>query len=198
EYCISRRSTLAVSTLTPALKVLSRTRPVSTFLSLVRTNAPPLPGLTCWNSTTAHSSPPSSFSTMPFLRSLVVATRSLPRAAALKDEQLLGRLGEQFRPTPPGHDGVLDANTAQARKVERRLNGDRPWILKSPGRGGTHERIRVDLEPDAVAEGGREVVAVACGGEDGAGGGVALPGAGAGGDGGPPGTLGLGDEVVDL
>src|SRR3954451_5803060 len=72
RYCISRRSTVAVSTLVPALNVRSTTWPVSTFLSLVRTNAPPLPGLTCWNSTTFHSTQSRS-SVMPFLRSLVVA-----------------------------------------------------------------------------------------------------------------------------
>ena len=70
----SRLSTLAVSTFTPALKVLSTTLPESTFFSLVRTKAGPLPGLTCWNSTTVQSWPPSSLSTRPFLRSFVVAT----------------------------------------------------------------------------------------------------------------------------
>src|SRR5690606_39082187 len=133
EYCISRLPTLATSTLTPALKVLSTTLPASTFFSLVRTNAPPLPGLTCWHSTTDHSARTSSVSTMPFVRSLVVATRSLPRVAALKDEQLLGRLGEKFRLSPAGHQGVLDADTAPAREVEPRLNGDRNSILKSTG-----------------------------------------------------------------
>src|SRR5919107_657196 len=73
EYCISRLSTLATSTLVPALKVLSTTLPDRTFLSLVRTNAPPLPGLTCWNSTTVHSWP-SIRRTVPFFRSFVVAT----------------------------------------------------------------------------------------------------------------------------
>src|SRR4051794_20622986 len=67
-----RLSTLAVSTLVPALKVLSTTLPESTFFRVVRTNAPPLPGLTCWNSTTAHSSP-SRLSTKPFFRSFVEA-----------------------------------------------------------------------------------------------------------------------------
>src|SRR5450631_2398419 len=70
---MARLSTLAVSTRTPALKVLSTTLPDRTCLSLVRTNAGPLPGLTCWNSTTVHSWP-SMFSTMPFFRSFVVAT----------------------------------------------------------------------------------------------------------------------------
>src|SRR6478752_9560198 len=73
RYCIVRLSTLLVSTLTPALKVLSTTLPDRTFLSLVRTNAGPLPGLTCWNSTTDHSWP-SRLRTRPFFRSLVDAT----------------------------------------------------------------------------------------------------------------------------
>src|SRR5256714_3233728 len=72
RYCIVRLSTVAVSTLVPALKVLSTTLPESTFFSVVRTNAPPLPGLTCWNSTTDHSSP-SRLRTSPFFRSFVVA-----------------------------------------------------------------------------------------------------------------------------
>src|SRR3954452_14707340 len=68
-----RLSTFATSTFTSALNVLSTTLPDSTFLSFVRTTAPPLPGLWCWNQTTDHSWP-SRFRTMPFLRSLVVAT----------------------------------------------------------------------------------------------------------------------------
>src|SRR5665648_560055 len=58
RYCMVRLSTLAVSTLVPALKVLSTT----------------LPGLTCWNSTTDQSWLPM-LRTMPFLRSLVEAKR---------------------------------------------------------------------------------------------------------------------------
>ncbi len=70
---MSRRSTVAVSTLVPALKVLSTTLPVSTFFSVVRTKAPPLPGFTCWNAVTDQSWP-SRLSTRPFFRSFVVAT----------------------------------------------------------------------------------------------------------------------------
>src|SRR6478736_1782418 len=73
RYCMSRLSTFAVSTFRPALNVRSTTLPDRTFFSLVRTNAPPLPGLTCWNSMTVHSWP-SILSTVPFFRSLVVAT----------------------------------------------------------------------------------------------------------------------------
>src|SRR4051812_24255942 len=67
-----RLSTLATSTLTSALKVLSTVLPDSTFFSLDRTTAPPLPGLWCWNQMTCQSWP-SRLSTMPFLRSFVVA-----------------------------------------------------------------------------------------------------------------------------
>src|ERR671919_251792 len=76
RYVIDRLSTVAVSTLVPALNVLSTTLPESTFFNVVRTNAPPLPGLTCWNSTTAQSSP-SRLRTRPFLRSLVEAISCL-------------------------------------------------------------------------------------------------------------------------
>src|SRR5215510_7701595 len=75
RYCISRFSRMATSTGSSARKVLSRVRPVRTFLSLVRTKAPPLPGFTCWNSTTFMRLP-SRLRVMPFLRSLVVAMGS--------------------------------------------------------------------------------------------------------------------------
>ena len=39
------------SNFSPARKVLSSTAPVAMLRTLVRTNAPPLPGFTCWKST---------------------------------------------------------------------------------------------------------------------------------------------------
>src|SRR5882724_4342059 len=115
---MSRLSTLATSTLMPALKVLSTTLPVSTFLSLVRTNAPPLPGLTCWNSTTLQS-PPSMSSVMPFLRSFVVATAGL-----LEDQQVPGRRREDVGSAWPDHERVLDPYPAAPRQVDAGLHGD--------------------------------------------------------------------------
>src|ERR687893_968661 len=73
RYCISRRSTLAVSTFVSELKVRSTTLPDSTCFSLVRTTVLPLPGLWCWNQTTDQSWPSRS-STMPFFRSFVDVT----------------------------------------------------------------------------------------------------------------------------
>ena len=74
RYWNSRRSTTSVSIFAPALKVRSTVLPVTTFLTLVRTKAPPLPGFTCWNSITVHSWP-SMLRTTPFLMSAVEAMR---------------------------------------------------------------------------------------------------------------------------
>src|SRR5882724_5586491 len=105
---MSRLSTLAVSTLVPALNVLSTTLPDRTFFSVVRTNAPPLPGLTCWKSTIVHSWP-SRLSTRPFFRSFVVATVNVSpcsgcrtseqvyRRAALPDARTVRRTRETTR-----------------------------------------------------------------------------------------------------
>ena len=57
----------------PARKVLSMTAPSSTRFSFVRTNAPPLPGFTCWNST-MRKTLPSTSTCMPFLNWLVPTT----------------------------------------------------------------------------------------------------------------------------
>src|SRR4051794_28353438 len=106
-----------------------------TFLSVLRTNAPPLPGLTCWKSTTFHSWP-SRLRVMPFLRSLLVATGAVscvgsygarPRGApsGLEDEQFLGGPGEQLGTVGADDERVLDADTPASRQVDPRLDGDR-------------------------------------------------------------------------
>src|SRR5437867_4554603 len=143
--CISRRSTMARPTLTPALNVRSTTAPVRTFRSLVRTKAPPLPGFTCWNSITWNRVPSSS-SVMPFLRSLVETLTRVPRRMlACKcrgrpptpsrggHEQVPGGSREHAR-RPFGHlDHVLDADPAQAGEVDTRLYGDhRPRRKRLP------------------------------------------------------------------
>src|ERR1700759_5286637 len=146
---MSRRSTLAVSTFVAALNVLSTTLPVMTFLSVVRTKAPPLPGLTCWNSVTDQRLP-SIRSTRPFFRSFVVATaasllcsiwsgrrgpRWSPVAASAQDQEIPRRRGQRFGPGP-GHDqGVLDPHAAAAGEVDARLDGDRHALLQGSGRG---------------------------------------------------------------
>src|SRR6516165_6128727 len=179
RYCISRRSTVATSTLTPALKVRSTTLPDRMFLSLVRTNAPPLPGLTCWKSTTFQSWP-SRFSVMPFLRSFVVATSVVSpgtgeQSSGLEDEQLpwgngLGR-GEQVtggRGTGPGpnHKGVLNPHAALARQVDARFDGDRNPVFESTRPRVPDHRQLMDLQPHAVPQAVAEVLVVPGGGDE--------------------------------
>src|SRR5215207_5224120 len=57
----------------PARKVLSTTEPESRLFSFVRTNAPPFPGFTCWNSTIRQTCPSSS-TCMPFRNWFVETT----------------------------------------------------------------------------------------------------------------------------
>ena len=68
KYCISLRLSIAFATFSPALNVFSKTLPVSTFFSFVLTNAAPLPGFTCKNSTTDQS-PLSNSRVKPFFKS---------------------------------------------------------------------------------------------------------------------------------
>src|SRR5690606_4450617 len=173
--CMSRLSTFAVSTFTPALKVLSSTRPVRTFLSLVRTNAPPLPGLTCWNSITVQSCP-SRLSTRPFFRSFVVATGSLPCRVELdrtpsaeestvpragsREEQPHGRAHggrPQQRGQRPDHEplrgpGVLAELRVPPEALDRDHEGDARRVAgdETTGDGEALE----DPDPGAAAQGG--------------------------------------------
>ena len=57
----------------PARNVLSMTAPSSTRFSFVRTNAPPLPGFTCWKSTILNTLPSTSMC-VQFLNWLVEIT----------------------------------------------------------------------------------------------------------------------------
>jgi len=66
--CLSSKSTSA--TFSPERNVLSITFPSRMCLSLVRTNAPPFPGLTCWNSTIVYGWPSKTMRN-PFLNSAV-------------------------------------------------------------------------------------------------------------------------------
>src|SRR3712207_256831 len=67
---MGRDSVLTFSSFSPARKVFSTTAPVSMFLSRVLTNAPPLPGLTCWKYRMVNRFP-STRMALPFLNWLV-------------------------------------------------------------------------------------------------------------------------------
>src|SRR5215467_3283750 len=179
-----RLSTVAVSTLVPALKVRSTTLPESTFFSVVRTKAPPLPGLTCWNCTTDHSWPSRS-STSPFFRSLVVATPGFSACFRvdgdwLEDREVLGRQRQQLRLGALADDErVLDADAAAPGKVDPRLDGDGHPVRQCTGAQRAEGRRLVDLQPDPVAEPVPELLGPAGPGDDVPGGRVDGPHVGA-------------------
>ena len=64
--CILRASVLTGRNFSPARNVRSITAPSAARRSFVRTNAPPLPGLTCWNSRILKTVPSTSM-WLPFL-----------------------------------------------------------------------------------------------------------------------------------
>src|SRR5919109_5144191 len=106
----------------PARNVRSTTAPLARFLSLVRTNAPPLPGLTCWNSTIRQTSRSTSMC-IP-LRNWFVETVSATAASLLHGYELLGEAGQHLAALFRHHDEVLDANAAESRQIDARLDRD--------------------------------------------------------------------------
>src|SRR5438132_12625466 len=76
----------------PARNVRSTTAPLSSPLSFVRTNAPPFPGLTCWNSTMRQTSPSSSMC-IPFLNWLVLTVSAIAAVRLVDGDQVLAEAG---------------------------------------------------------------------------------------------------------
>src|SRR3954454_6082182 len=80
--CILRASVRTARNFSPARNVRSITAPSAARRSFVRTNAPPLPGLTCWNSRILKIVPSTSM-WLPFLNWLVeITTEKASRASA--------------------------------------------------------------------------------------------------------------------
>src|SRR5581483_9628279 len=73
RYCTFFVSVCTRENFSPARNVRSTTAPESRPFSFVRTNAPPLPGFTCWNSTMRQTEPSSSMC-IPFRNWLVETT----------------------------------------------------------------------------------------------------------------------------
>src|ERR1041385_7557742 len=145
--CMSLRSTMASPTLTPALKVRSITAPVLTFRSFVRTNAPPFPGFTCWNSMTWKRLPSRS-RVIPRFRSLVdtlMFSDVLLPAGALQHEELFGGPRDDAAPLRGDHHHVLDPHPAEPSHVHPGLHGHHRGLGQhvggaDPERGRSEER----------------------------------------------------------
>src|SRR5215212_7899442 len=111
------------SNFSPARNVLSTTEPEPSDFSFVRTNAPPLPGFTCWKSTIRHVWP-SSAMCIP-LRNWLVETTSAMSAASLADlDQVLRERGQELDAVLAHDREVLDADAAHTRNVDPGLDRD--------------------------------------------------------------------------
>ncbi len=91
--------------------------------SFVRTNAPPLPGLTCWNSITLKMTPSTSM-WLPFLSWFVLITAV--RVSRRIRPRLIFDLGElrDRRPHPPHQPRAAERRLGGRREL--RLDGDHP------------------------------------------------------------------------
>src|SRR5205823_12361179 len=87
-----------------ALNVRSITLPSAALRSFVRTNAPPLPGLTCWNSRILKIVPSTSM-WFPFLNWLVLMAiaDSLEGRSALRHWSVPSRAPDYVHLHPGGH-----------------------------------------------------------------------------------------------
>src|SRR4029453_14396250 len=143
--CFSSKSTSL--TFSPARKVLSMTRPCFRCLSLVRTNAPPLPGLTCWKSTMLYGCP-SNWIFSPFLKSAVDTCIALwpfpslhlesnrllqPLPGARRARLLAEHAQEYLRGFV--HEALLEAQRPEALGGERVVAEGAPPAPPPPGRG---------------------------------------------------------------
>src|SRR5438270_6391942 len=152
----------------PALNVLSTTEPLVSDLSFVRTNAPPFPGLTCWNSTIRHVWPSSSMC-IPLRNWFVETTSAIggggyrrPKGSLSADlEQLLRERGQELGSVLADDGQVLDPAAADAFEVDTRLDRDDVARLERVGRLGREPRRFVHLEAHSVAEAVAEVLAEA-------------------------------------
>src|SRR6476646_4767500 len=141
----------ASGTFSSARKVRSSTAPPATFLSLVRTNAPPVPGFTCWNSTTVTRPSDGRLSAMPFFRSLVEMLTGGGSQHAGSQNEFLREFGEGVGAVRSDDHRVLDADAAHAGEIHAGLDRhDRTALQATTGTRG-HPGVLVDLEPDAVA-----------------------------------------------
>src|SRR3954453_15240508 len=140
---------IASGTFSSPRNVRSTTAPPATFLSFVRTNAPPLPGFTCWNSTTVTRPSDGRFRAMPFLKSLDEMLNE--QSSGESDDQVLGEGREGLGAVRGDDHRVLDAHATHTREIHAGLDrDDRTGFQGITGTRG-HSGLLVDLETHAVA-----------------------------------------------
>src|ERR1700759_168721 len=115
-----RTSVLTGRNFSPARNVRSMTAPSAARRSLVRTNAPPLPGLTCWNSTILKIVPSTSMCDplRNWLVEIMPVGQCRERPRSVCDDQLFADAGEDLAAGGGHRDQVLDSHPEAARQVD--------------------------------------------------------------------------------
>src|SRR5919198_1180243 len=150
RYCMFFVSVRIRGNFSPARNVRSTTAPESSAFSFVRTNAPPLPGFTCWNST-IRQTPPSSSMCIPFLNWFVL-TCSATAQKLTEVDHVFAEVREVLDAVRRHDDVVLDTDAADAFEVDARLDGDDVGRRERVLRFRRHPGRLVHLEPEAVTE----------------------------------------------
>src|SRR3954453_13836648 len=140
-----RLSMVARVTFSSARNVRSSTAPFRTFFSFVRTNAPPLPGFTCWNSTTV-TSPSGRSNAMPFFRSLVEML--MPCSFGYSQDEVFRSQRQRHGTVRRHDDGVLDAHATDSGEVHTRFDGDDVVLAQRITGRRRDSRRFVDVETD--------------------------------------------------
>src|SRR4051794_63178 len=150
RYCALFTSVRMRWNFSPARNVRSTTAPESMFLTFVRTNAPPLPGLTCWNST-IRQTPPSIPICMPFLNWFVLTISAI--ASNLVESPQFFRKGRQnLRPVFGDDDEILDPDPAAPGEIDAGLDGHDVALRERAARLLGEARILVDEQAHPMTE----------------------------------------------
>src|ERR671937_2782073 len=103
RYCTSLTSVCTRGNFSPARNVLSTTAPESRLRRRERTNAPPLPGLTCWNSRMRQTEP-STWMCIPFLNWFVLTVSAMRAGSLVHGYELFGEAREDLWTVVGDHD----------------------------------------------------------------------------------------------
>src|SRR5205085_12202946 len=150
--CIRRVSVRTGRNFSPARNVRSITAPSLARRSFVLTNAPPFPGLTCWNSTTLKTVPSTSM-WVPLRNWLVEITSAEGSGAgrhSVDDRQLLRERAQHIAARFGNDDQVLDPDAELAREVDPRLDRDRVAGLDLAFRAPSEPRALSDVQAHPV------------------------------------------------
>src|SRR5918995_835229 len=133
-YCTVLTSVWTRANFSPARNVLSTTAPVSSAFIFVRTKAPPLPGLTCWNSTMRQTEPSCS-TCMPFRNWFVETVSAIARPVYSGDRgQLFRELREPLAAALRHEEEILDPDAASPGNMPPGLGGEDVPRLEDVGR----------------------------------------------------------------